>query len=107
MERDISTKDSTDFTTTLKSAPFHGFFTHFFKKGVEAGITVNRDRYRTLINDFIFINMDDINQGKMWFQGDGHTCHTKIANNDLLKLKFENKLIWKKDPSIGHQKRKI
>lgn len=31
-------------------------------------VTVNGDGYHTMINDFLFENMDAIDQGKMWLQ---------------------------------------
>ena len=66
---------------------------YFFKNEAGARVTVNGDRYRTMINDFLFENMDDIDPDEMWFQQDGATCHTSTATIDLLKSKFGDKLI--------------
>ena len=51
-----------------------------------------------MINDFLFENMDDIDQDEMWFQQDGATCHTAVATIDLLKSKFGDKLISRNGP---------
>ena len=37
----------------------------------------------------------------MWFQQDGATCHTANATVDLLKTKFDEKIILKMDLAIG------
>ena len=71
---------------------------YFFKNEAGARVTVNGDRYRTMINDFLFENMDDIDPDEMWFQQDGATCHTAIATIDLLKSKFGDKLISRNGP---------
>ena len=71
---------------------------YFFKNEAGACVTVNGDRYRTMINDFLFENMDDIDPDEMWFQQDGATCHTAIATIDLLKSKFGDKLISRNGP---------
>ena len=82
-----------------KNAPFGAVYTggiigpYFFKNEAGARVTVNGDRYRTMINDFLFENMDDIDPDEMWFQQDGATCHTSTATIDLLKSKFGDKLI--------------
>jgi len=71
---------------------------YFFKNEAGARVTVNGDRYRTMINDFLFENMDDIDPEEMWFQQDGATCHTANATIDLLKSKFGDKLISRNGP---------
>ena len=42
--------------------------------------------------------MDDIDPEEMWFQQDGATCHTATATIDLLKSKFDDKLISRNGP---------
>ena len=71
---------------------------YFIKNEAGARVTVNGDRYRTMINDFLFENMDDIDTDEMWLQQDGATCHTAIATIDLLKSKFGDKLISRNGP---------
>ena len=63
----------------------------FFNEGIR--ITVNGDRYRTMMNDFFIENMEGIDLEEMWFQQDGATCHTANATVDLLKTKFEEQII--------------
>ncbi|KZC12688.1 hypothetical protein WN55_04156 [Dufourea novaeangliae] len=72
---------------------------YFFKNEAGGRVTVNGDCYRTMINDFLFENMDDIDPDEMWFKQDGATCHTATATIDLLKSKFNDKLISRNGPA--------
>ena len=50
----------------------------FFENEQEVTVTVNGDRYRTMLNEFLFIiEAEDI--GNIWFQLDGAMCHTSEA----------------------------
>ena len=71
---------------------------YFFLNEDGVRCTVNGDRYRTMINDFFFENMENIDPDEMWFQQDGATCHTANATIDLLKTKFDDKLISRNGP---------
>lgn len=71
---------------------------YIFKNEDGVRVTVNGDRYRTMINDFFFENMENIDPDEMWFQQDGATCHTANATIDLLKTKFDDKLISRNGP---------
>ena len=66
----------------------------FFEKGQAESVTVNGDRYRAMLNEFLFtkqIEEEDI--GNMWFQQDGATCHTSEATLDSLRPVFEDRII--------------
>ena len=41
--------------------------------------TVNGDRYRALLNEFLFTKIEEEDIGNIWFQQDGGTCHTAEA----------------------------
>jgi len=71
---------------------------YFFKNDVGARVTVNGDRYRTMLKQFLFKNMEHINPEEIWFQQDGATCHTAAVTIELLKSKFGQKLITKNGP---------
>ena len=47
-----------------------------FKKEQEEAVTVNVNRYRTMLNEFLFTNIEEKDIGNIWFQQDGATCHT-------------------------------
>ena len=104
MEWHQSTRDPPDSITSRKIhrlvrlTRWWHHRTLFLKNEAGARVTVNGDRYRTMINDFLFENMDDIDPDEMWFQQDGATCHTAIATIDLLKSKFGDKLISRNGP---------
>ncbi|XP_050310807.1 uncharacterized protein LOC126746540 [Anthonomus grandis grandis] len=56
-------------------------------------VTVNGDRYRAMINDFLWPQLDDMDLTDIWFQQDGATCHTARATLDLLHEKFNGFII--------------
>jgi len=55
-------------------------------------ITVNGERYRSMISNFLWYKMDDMDTDNMWFQQDGATCHTH-ATMDILHERFEGMII--------------
>lgn len=66
---------------------------YFFENDVGEAITVNGERYRTMITDFFFPKMNDMDVDDMWFQQDGATCHTSNATIAILNGKFEGMVI--------------
>ena len=60
----------------------------FFKNDAGATVTVNGIRYSGMINQFLFLKMNDIDADDIWFQQDGATCHTANETINLLKEKF-------------------
>ena len=50
----------------------------FFENKQGEGVTVNRDRYRAMLNEFLFTKIEEEDIGNIWFQQEGATCH--IAN---------------------------
>ncbi|CAF4863096.1 unnamed protein product [Pieris macdunnoughi] len=50
--------------------------TLFFEDADETAITVNGERYRGMITDFMWPKLDRIDAEDLWFQEDGATAHT-------------------------------
>ena len=48
---------------------------HFFQIEAGVAITVNGERYRSMISNFLWPKMDDMDTNNKWFQQDGATCH--------------------------------
>ena len=42
-------------------------------------VAVSGDRYRTMLNEFLFKKIEEDDIGNIWFQQDGATCHTAEA----------------------------
>ncbi|MFR7076297.1 DUF4817 domain-containing protein [Streptococcus pneumoniae] len=58
-----------------------------------AAITVNGERYRSMITNFFWPKLDDMDTDDMWFQQDGATCHTAHATMDILHERFPDMVI--------------
>ncbi|GFW23548.1 putative DD41D transposase [Trichonephila clavipes] len=58
---------------------------YFFKNDEGHNVTVNGDRYRTIITNFFIPELNNHDVQELWFQQDGATCHTARATIDLLK----------------------
>ena len=56
-------------------------------------ITVNGDRYRAMLNEFLFTKIEEEDIGNIWFQRDGATCHTAEATLYVLCPVFEDRII--------------
>lgn len=55
-------------------------------------LTVNGDRYRAMLTEFLFTKIEE-DIGNIWFQQDGATCHTAEATLDVLRPVFEDRII--------------
>ena len=51
----------------------------FFANEQEEAVTVNDDRYRPMLNEFLFTKIEAEDIGNIWFQQDGGTFHTEEA----------------------------
>ena len=60
----------------------------FFENEQAEAVTVNGDRYRAMLNEFLFRKIEDKYIGNIWFQQDGATCHTAEARPDVLRPVF-------------------
>ena len=56
-------------------------------------VTANGDRYRAMLNEFLFTKIEEEDIGNIWFQQDGVTCHTAEAILDDLRRVFEDGMI--------------
>ena len=70
----------------------------FLQNDAGATVTVNGIRYRAMINQFLFPEIDDIDTDDIWFQQDGATCHTANETINLLKEKFGESIISRNGP---------
>ena len=65
----------------------------FFENDQGLAVTVNGDRYRAMLNEFLFTKIEEEDIGHIWFQLDGATCHTAEATFDILSPVFEYRII--------------
>ena len=56
-------------------------------------MTVNGDRYRGILNEFLFTKIEEEDIGNIWFQQDGATCHTAEGTHDVFRPVFEDCII--------------
>lgn len=68
---------------------------YFFENENGIAVTVNGERYRNMITDYLWHKLDDFDLDDMWYQQDGATCHTSKDTITLLKEKFSNRVISK------------
>ncbi|KAH8288961.1 hypothetical protein KR044_009681 [Drosophila immigrans] len=65
----------------------------FFENEEGAAETVNGVRYRGMLEDFFFPLIEEEDIDDILFQQDDATCHTANVTTDLLRGKFENRII--------------
>ncbi len=65
----------------------------FFENEQGAAVTVNGERYRAMINNFLLPELEEEDIRNIWFQQDGATCHTVHVSIDLLRTVFEDRII--------------
>ena len=51
---------------------------------------VSGNRYRAILNEFLFTKIEEQDNGNIWFQQDGTTCHIAEAILDVLRPIFED-----------------
>ena len=64
----------------------------FFENEQREAFTVNGDRYRAMLNEFLFTKIEEEDIDNIWFQQDEATCHTAEATLYVLRHVFENRL---------------
>ena len=70
---------------------------HFlFENEQKEAVTVNADRYRSMLKEFLFTKIEKRDIGNIWFQQDGATCHTAEYIIELLRAVFEDCIISRK-----------
>ena len=55
----------------------------FFQNVQGEAVSVNGDRYRIMLNEFLFTKIEEEDIGNIWFQHDGATCHIVEATLDF------------------------
>lgn len=71
---------------------------YFFENDNGERVTVNGERYRFMLMDFLWPQLDDLDLDAMWFQQDGATCHTAAETIDLLRTRFGHRIISRHTP---------
>lgn len=68
---------------------------YFFEDERSHTVTVNSDRYTTMLREFFFLQLHQFEPFNMqtWFQQDGATCHTSNESMKVVNEMFEGKLI--------------
>ena len=64
----------------------------FFENEQGEVLTVNGDRCRAMLNEFLFPKIEEQDVGNIWFQQDRTTCHTAEATRDVSKMSKERSL---------------
>lgn len=54
---------------------------------------VNGERYRSVISNFLWSKLDDMDTDELWFQQDGATYHTVHTTIEILRERFEGRPI--------------
>ena len=65
---------------------------------------MNGNRYRSMITQYFWPQLDDMDLEDMWFEQDGATSHTANVTINLLKTKFGEHVISRNGP-VGWQPR--
>ena len=65
----------------------------FFENEPGEAVTVNGDRYRAMLDEFLFTKNEEEHIGNIWFQQDGATCHTAETTLYVLRPVFEDRFI--------------
>ena len=66
---------------------------YFFLNEAGAAVSVNGSRYRTMINKFLWLELEDMDVDNVYLQQDGATSHTSGENIGLLREKFPGRVI--------------
>ena len=66
---------------------------YFFQNKAVQAVTVNGVRYREMITNFLWHELEGMDVDDMWFQQDGATCHTANETMALLRNKFNGRVI--------------
>lgn len=71
---------------------------YFFEDADGHTVTVNAERYRDMITNFLWPIIDTGDLGQKWFQQDGATSHTARETMNLLRERFEERIISRHGP---------
>ena len=71
---------------------------YFFVDENDRHVTVNGERYRCMMEDYLWPELDELDIKDMWFQHGGATSHTARVTIDLLKGIFGERVISRSCP---------
>ena len=71
---------------------------YFCRDDQDRQVTVNGNRYRSMITGYFWPQSDDMDLEHMWFQQDGPTSHTVNVTINLLDPKFGERIIPRNGP---------
>lgn len=71
---------------------------YFFVDDNDRHVTVNGQRYRAMIEDYFWPELEGMDITNMWFQQDGATSHTAHVTMDLLQQQFGQRVISRNGP---------
>ena len=66
---------------------------YFFLNEAGAAVSLNELRYRTMINKYLWPELEDMDVDNVYFQKDGATCHTSRETISFLHEKFPGRVI--------------
>lgn len=66
---------------------------YFFENEAGATVSVNGVRYREMLTNFFWPEVDALDADDLYFQQDGATCHTSGETIELLREKFPGRVI--------------
>ena len=73
----------------------------FFENKQRESVAVNRDRYRAILNEFLFTKIEEEDITNIWFQQNGATSHTAEATLDILRPVFVDHIISRGFDTVG------
>ena len=74
----------------------------FFENNQGEAVTINEDRYRAMLKEFLFIKIKEEDIDNIRFQQDGATCHTAEATLYVFSLFLKIALSAAELMSFGH-----
>lgn len=70
---------------------------YFFEDVDGNTVTLNGNRYRQMLQEYFFHEVEDMNTENIWFQQDGATAHTARETMDMLRMNFPQRVISRFD----------
>ena len=77
---------------------------YIFRDDQDRHVTVNENRYPSIITEYFWPQLDDMDLEDMWYQQEGATSHTANVTINLLETKFGERVISRNGPVGGHAK---
>ena len=71
---------------------------YFFHDDQDGHVSVNGNLYRSMISEYFWPKLDDVDLEDMWFQQDGAKSHTVNATINLLETNFGERVISRNGP---------